>query len=121
MRTPALAAIGLTIVATGAWFTRETAPMQALRARLPAAVLGAPTSSAIHKCSRPGGQTVYSDTPCPTGAREVSLGAPRVNVIPAIKAPPASAASSGTGLVTGFDQATIDRLREQQIDAATRR
>jgi hypothetical protein len=81
------------------------------------AVLAAPPQG-VHKCAAPGGRFTYSDQPCaaPAAERAVSGGVVTVTSGPRPKADPASGA-----LFQGFDQKTIDALRDRQIEDAMKR
>jgi len=122
MRT-SLAWIATVVVVAGvAWFARDAPWARRLADGWPGphANAAAAPPEGVHKCRLPDGQVVYSDRPCERGAHEQAMGGGTVTTVPAMAARrPASATSAG--LIQGFDPATVDRLREQQIDAAVNR
>lgn len=82
-------------------------------------VLTAPPTG-VHKCELPGGGFTYSDRPCAHGSHEKAVTGGVVTVTDAPKPKPDPAAS-GAGLIQGFDQKTIDAMREKRIDDAMKR
>lgn len=115
--------VAVAVAAGLAWSSRDAPWARHLTGQLPGsnanATLSAPPAR-VRKCRGPDGQVVYSDRPCERGAREQAMGGGTVTTVPALAPKPAPNAASGA-LVPGFDPATVDRLREQQIDAAANR
>lgn len=71
----------------------------------------------MRKCVR-GGETSYTDRPCPPGFRERDLATDRVTVLPTAPAAAASPPGKRKTLKQALDVADEDRLRERMIDRA---
>jgi hypothetical protein len=117
-------------LAVGAWFARDSAVMrqatQAAGLSRDSTPATAQTLAAagVHKCRTATG-IVYLDRPCPKGSTELAANGGAVTVMsfpkPAPKAEPGASNVLGGPLVKGFSKEEIDRMRDQQIEAAANR
>lgn len=122
MRTSFAWVATLLVVGGAAWLSRDAPWARHLAGEWPGARTNATASppEGVHKCRLPDGRVVYADRPCDRGAREQAMGGGTVTTVPAL-APRRPPSAASAGLIQGFDPATVDRLREQQIDAAANR
>jgi hypothetical protein len=123
MRALSVALVAIAVGAGIVWSSRDAPWARHVVDSLPGGSTGATLTTppaGVHKCRLADGQIAYSDRPCERGTRAQAMGGGTMTTVPALGPRPAPSAASG-GLVQGFDPATVDRLREQQIDAAANR
>jgi hypothetical protein len=121
MRLSLSFAVVVVAAAGVAWSARDAGWVRRFSQALPGTQApGTSTPPGVHKCRRADGQLVYTDRPCERGTREQTMGGGTLTTVPAMAPRAAPSAASG-GLIQGLDPASIERLREQQIDAAAKR
>jgi hypothetical protein len=117
-------------LAAGAWFARDSAVVRQATQAAGFARDSTPATArtlaaaGVHKCRTAAG-IVYLDKPCPKGSTELAANGGAVTVMSFPKAVPTPGAAAsgvlGGPLVKGFSKEEIDKLRDQQIEAAANR